>query len=87
MVYIDEKWYDMTREKNTYYLLPEEPKPVCTMQNKNNIWKVMFLTVVAKPRCNDDGDITYDGKIDTWAFVQETLVVRMSQNREGDLKN
>jgi hypothetical protein len=24
MVYIDEKWFDMTREKNTYYLLPKK---------------------------------------------------------------
>ena len=50
MFYIDEKWFNMTRKKNTYYLLPEEAEPLCTVQNINNIGKVMFLTDVANPR-------------------------------------
>jgi hypothetical protein len=50
IVQIDEKWFDMTKKRRTYYLLPEEQDPVRTVQNKNNIGKVMFLTAVAKPR-------------------------------------
>uniref|UniRef100_A0A8I6X107 Transposase n=1 Tax=Hordeum vulgare subsp. vulgare TaxID=112509 RepID=A0A8I6X107_HORVV len=39
MVYIDEKWYDMTRVKNTYYVLPGEPEPERTVSNTNSIGK------------------------------------------------
>lgn len=81
MVHIDEKWHDMTRVKNTYYVLPEESEPERTVQNTNNNGKVMFLTVVAKPRYNDNGEETFDGKIGTWAFVKEIEAVRTSQNR------
>jgi hypothetical protein len=42
-----------------------------TLQNKNNIEKVMFLTVVAKPRCYEGGVVTFDDNIGTWAFIKE----------------
>lgn len=45
-VHIDEKWFVLSREKNTYYLHPKEPKPMRTTKNKNKIGKVMFLTAV-----------------------------------------
>uniref|UniRef100_A0A8I6X937 Uncharacterized protein n=1 Tax=Hordeum vulgare subsp. vulgare TaxID=112509 RepID=A0A8I6X937_HORVV len=86
IVHIDEKWYDMTRAKNTYYLLPGEPPPVRTVPNTNSIGKVMFLTAVAKPRYNDDGEVTFNGKIGTWAFVEETEAVRKSKNRAKGTK-
>ena len=70
MVYIDEKWFNMTRKKNTYYLLPEEVEPLRTVQNTNSIGKVMFLTTVAKPRYDEGGVVTFDDKIGTWAFVK-----------------
>ncbi|KAE8790025.1 putative transposase [Hordeum vulgare] len=90
MIHIDEKWFDMTRVKNTYYLLPHEPTPERPVPNSNCIGKVMFLTVVAKPRYNDDGEVIFDGKIGTWAFVEEKAAVRTSQNRARgtiELKN
>jgi hypothetical protein len=81
IVHIDEKWFDMTRVKNTYYLLPEETDPVRTVKNKNNIGKVMFLTAVAKPRYGANGDEIFDGKIGTWAFVKEVAALKKSKNR------
>lgn len=72
VVHIDEKWFYMTRISNNYYLLPGEPRPLRTVQNKNSIGKVMFLTAVAKPRFGEGGEVTFDGKIGTWAFVEET---------------
>uniref|UniRef100_A0A8I6YMJ1 Transposase n=1 Tax=Hordeum vulgare subsp. vulgare TaxID=112509 RepID=A0A8I6YMJ1_HORVV len=39
MVHIDEKWYDMTRVKNSYYVLPGEPEPERTVSNTNSIGK------------------------------------------------
>uniref|UniRef100_A0ACD6AN72 Uncharacterized protein n=1 Tax=Avena sativa TaxID=4498 RepID=A0ACD6AN72_AVESA len=81
IVHIDEKWFYMIKENNNYYLLPDEPRPFRTVQNKNNIGKVMFLTAVAKPRYNEVGEVTFDGKIGTWAFVQETPAQKNSKNR------
>ncbi|KAE8777277.1 hypothetical protein D1007_50045 [Hordeum vulgare] len=46
------------------------------------IGKVTFLTAVAKPRYNDEGQMTFDGKIRTWAFVGETEAQRSSHNRD-----
>ncbi|KAE8781434.1 hypothetical protein D1007_45294 [Hordeum vulgare] len=86
IVHIDGKWYDMKRAKNTYYLLPGEPPPVRTVPNTNSIGKIVFLTAVAKPRYNDDGEVTFNGKIGTWAFVEETEAVRKSQNRAKGTK-
>ncbi|KAE8788727.1 hypothetical protein D1007_37300 [Hordeum vulgare] len=82
MVHIDEKWYDMTRVKNSYYVVPGEPEPERTVPTTNSIGKVMFWTAVAKPRYSDEGEMTFDGKIGTWAFVVETEAQRNSQNRD-----
>jgi hypothetical protein len=81
IVHIDEKWFDMTRKKNTYYLHPDEPNPLRSMRNKNSIGKVMFLTAVAKPRYGEGFRHTFDGKIGTWAFVKETAALKKSKNR------
>jgi hypothetical protein len=81
-VHIDEKWFILTRERNTYYLHPKEPKPLRTVKNKNQIGKVMFLTAVARPRYGAGGVVTFDGKIGTWAFVKETPAAKRSKNRE-----
>ena len=86
MVHIDEKWFDMTRVKNSYYVLPGEPEPKRTVSNTHNIGKVMFLTAVAKPRYNNEGELTFDGKIGIWAFVEETEAMRTSQNRTKGTK-
>jgi hypothetical protein len=32
----------------------------------------MFLTAVAKPRYNEQKEVTFDGKIGIWVFVEET---------------
>ena len=82
MVHIDEKWYDMTRVKSSYYVLPGEEEPNRTVHNTHSIGKVMFLTAVAKPRYNEDGEMTFDGKLGIWPFVVETEAQRTSQNRD-----
>lgn len=74
--YIDEKWFVMSMSNNTYYLLPEESPSLRTVWNKNIIAKVMFLTAVAKPRYGEGGVVTFDGKIGTWAFVQERPAIK-----------
>jgi hypothetical protein len=81
IVYIDEKWFDMTKRSRKYYLLPEEQDPVRTIHNRNSIGKVMFLTAVAKPRYNEQKKVMFDGKIGIWAFVEETAAKNNSKNR------
>uniref|UniRef100_A0ACD5XRX0 Uncharacterized protein n=1 Tax=Avena sativa TaxID=4498 RepID=A0ACD5XRX0_AVESA len=61
IVHLDEKWFNMTKNNRTYYLLPEEEDPVRTIQNKNYIGKVMFLVAVARPRYDDEGNLIFDG--------------------------
>jgi hypothetical protein len=80
-VHIDEKWFDMTKRKRTYYLTPEEPDPQRTIHNKNSIGKVMFLTAVGRPRFGKDEKVLFDGKLGVWAFVTETPAKNNSKNR------
>jgi hypothetical protein len=42
----------------------------------------MFLTAVANPRYNKKGEPTFDGKIGTWAFVEETPAKKNSKHRD-----
>jgi hypothetical protein len=81
VVPIDEKWFMMTKENRNYYLLPEEEEPTRSVQNKNCIGKVMFLTTVARPRYDSAGRVTFSGKIGIWPFVKEIPAVRRSENR------
>jgi len=73
-------FYDQKREK--YYLTPEEDDPERTIQNKNNIGKVMFLTAVGRPKYDEEGNLTFSGKLGVWPFVKEVPAARRSQNRE-----
>jgi hypothetical protein len=44
---------------------------VRTVQNKNSIHKCMFLTVVAPPRYDDEGNCYFDGKIGIFPFTRK----------------
>jgi hypothetical protein len=59
------------KKGGTYYLLPGEEEPYRTVKNKNFTGKVMFLTAIAKPRYDDEGNCTFDGKIGVWAFIRK----------------
>ena len=82
IVHTDEKWFDLTKKKRTYYLSPEEPNPERSLQSKNRIGKVMFLCAVARPRYDADGVLTFDGKIGIWPFVKLAPAVKNSKNRD-----
>nr|ABD32506.1 probable transposase - soybean transposon mariner element Soymar1-related, putative [Medicago truncatula] len=59
VVYIDEKWFYITKKSSNYYLLVDEDEPHRMCRNKNYIGKVMFLVVVARPRFDDDDNETF----------------------------
>jgi hypothetical protein len=82
IIHIDEKWFYMTKKRRHYYLLPEEPDPERTVQNKNSIGKVMFLTAVTRPRYDANGKVIFSGKVGVWPFVKVTPAAKKSKNRE-----
>ena len=81
-MHMDEKWFDMTKRDWVYYLTREEPELIRTIHNKNCIGKVMFLIIVARPRHDAQGNVTFDGKVGLWAFVTEDAAKYNSKYRE-----
>jgi AraC-like DNA-binding protein len=73
IIHIDEKWFYITRKNRNFYLVPGEIDPHRTVQNKNAIVKVMFLSAVARPRFDEHGNCTFDGKLGVWAFVRKVI--------------
>lgn len=71
IVHIDEKWFNATMKNKTFYLVFNEDEPVRCVQNKNAIDKVMFLSALAKPRYDEEGNCYFDGKIGIRPFVRK----------------
>ncbi|KAF7112452.1 hypothetical protein RHSIM_RhsimUnG0227600 [Rhododendron simsii] len=80
-VHIDEKWFYMTKEAESYYLLPEEEEPHRTCKSKRFIPKVMFLAAVARPRFDANQNEEFSGKIGIFPFVFKEPARRSSKNR------
>ncbi|KAF0900720.1 hypothetical protein E2562_034776 [Oryza meyeriana var. granulata] len=57
-IHINEKWFNTTKKDRTFYLYPDEQEPYRIVQNKNAIDKVMFLSVVVRPKYDDEGTNT-----------------------------
>ena len=81
-VHIDEKWFFISEVQLRVYVTPDEILPNWQMQNKDHILKVMFLSAVARPRYNNSGDCTFDGKIRMWPFIERKPAHRTSVRRE-----
>ncbi|KAE8792238.1 transposon mariner sub-class [Hordeum vulgare] len=81
IVHIDEKWFYMTKKNINYYLLDKEEEPTRTIQSCSSIGKIMFLTVVARPRCESEGNVTFSEKNGIWPFVKEISAQRRRDNR------
>ncbi|KAI5400539.1 uncharacterized protein LOC127096114 [Lathyrus oleraceus] len=81
IVFIDEKWFYITRNKVTNYLHVDEEEPHRTCKSKKFISKVMFLCAVTRPRFDNEENETYSGKIGIFPFVYEQPARRSSVNR------
>ncbi|KAJ1261104.1 hypothetical protein BS78_09G002700 [Paspalum vaginatum] len=81
VIYIDEKWFYLTRKSEGYYVLSDEEVPHRTCKSKNNIPKIMFLVVVARPRFDSNGVCIFDGKIGCFPLVTYERAKRSSVNR------
>lgn len=63
------------KKTRTTYLAPDEQDPHRTVQNKNYITKVMFLSAQTRPRYDQEGNFYFDGKLGSWPFVREVLTI------------
>jgi hypothetical protein len=80
-VHVDEKWFFITESYLRLYLVPGEEKPDRQCLNKDHILKVMFLGAVARPRYDNNGICTFDGKIGLFPFIERVAAQRTSDNR------
>jgi hypothetical protein len=80
-VHIDEKWFFISKDALRVYIATDEIPPERYAQNRNHLIKVMFLCALARPRFDDNGNCTFDGKIGMWPFVEEVEAQRRSENR------
>lgn len=71
IIHMDEKCFNTSLKYTKYYMLPQEEDPHRTMQNKNFIGKVMFLSEVGRPIYDDAVNCIFDGKIGVWPFVRK----------------
>jgi hypothetical protein len=71
IIHMDEKWFNTTSNYMTCYMVPGEDDPHRTVQNKNRIGKVMFLSAVGRPIFDDAGNCIFDGKLGLWPFVRK----------------
>ncbi|XP_006595387.1 uncharacterized protein LOC114373281 [Glycine soja] len=76
IVFIDEKWFYMTKNSMNYYLAVGEEEPHQTCRSKNFICKVMILCAMARPRFNSNSNETFDVKIGIFPFVTKEPIKR-----------
>lgn len=81
-VHLDEKWFFLTEENLRVYLARGEEAPNRSVKHKSHIIKVMFLCAVARPRYDNNGNCTFDGKIGIWPFIKKVRAQRSSKNRK-----
>ena len=80
-VFVDEKWFHLSKINQKIYLLPCESDPHRTTQSKHSIPKAMFLAAVCRPRYNVTAKKMFDGKIGIWPFIEMLPAKRSSKNR------
>lgn len=71
IIHVDEEWFNAMTKNTAYYMHPDEDDPHRTVQNKNSIDKIMFLTTVSRPLFDDEGNCIFYGKIGVWPFVRK----------------
>ena len=83
VVHIDEKWFYRTRKTQNMYLSHRENAPHRECKHKNHIQKIMFLSAMARPRYDAQGNCVFDGKIGVWAYTKWVQAKKQSQNRSA----
>nr|BAK07566.1 predicted protein [Hordeum vulgare subsp. vulgare] len=81
VVHIDEKLFYRTRKTQNMYLSHRENAPHWECKHKNHIQKIMFLSAMARPRYDAQGNCVFAGKIGVWAYTVWVQAKKKSQNR------
>ncbi|XP_057523972.1 uncharacterized protein LOC130803787 [Amaranthus tricolor] len=68
-IHIDEKWFYLTKKTQRVYLAHKENIPYRAGNSSKFIPKAIFLGAVARPRWNQYGQCTFDGKIGIFPFI------------------
>ena len=79
-VYIDEKWFYLTKKCENYYLAPED-EPLQTYKSTNFIAKIMFFIAIARPTIDEDRNCVFDRNIGCFPLVTFGVAQRSSINR------
>ena len=81
-VHIDEKWFYLCREKETYILISDrEEGPTRRTKHKSHITKIMFMCAQARPQWFARENQYWDGKIGMWPIGSFEPAERASANR------
>ncbi|XP_057248271.1 uncharacterized protein LOC130590238 [Beta vulgaris subsp. vulgaris] len=83
LVHVDEKWFCMSKISQRYYLAPGETEPYRRCKSKRFIVKVMFIAALARPHIALSGEVSFDGKIGIFPFIEEVAAKRSSCNRDA----
>ena len=76
-VHVDEKWFFLCKESNSYILIADEEEPPKRyVKHKSHIQKVMFLCAQARPRMVNG--TMWDGKIGIWPIGEWKAAQRSS---------
>jgi len=80
-VHIDEKWFFVCNDGESYILVTdEEEPPTRSVKHKSHVAKVMFISAIAKPRQLHNGS-WWDGKVGIWPIGRLKYAQRTSVNR------
>ena len=83
---IDEKWWYSMCPWRTHKVPEGKLVPLTGIQHKNHIPKVMHLSVLARPRWDEEGNCVFDGKIGTWRVSEPYTAKRDSRyHKKGDI--
>lgn len=82
-VHVDEKWFDKEKPVEKYLLFPGEDKPRRPCNHKSHMPKVMFVAACARPRFDESGNCTFDGKIGLWPLTELVPAKRSTKNRSA----
>jgi hypothetical protein len=80
VIFMDEKWFYITRVRNVYYLTPDEPLVERSCTHKSHIGKIMFLCLVSRPWLRG-GDNDYRGLIGCIPVIHWKVAKNNSCNR------
>ena len=84
---IDEKWFYLSRKKESYILIADheedkgEDNVYRSVRNVNHLTMVMFLCAQARPRWDHQANQMWDGKIGIWPIGGFVPAERSSVNR------